>query len=149
MAMLTLLHLLSCTVGLGLSKNMPVPKDVPSPTLYDNFLQNTKTNFSACSSFPLTELSGEPLQEYCHVAPPSKNEVNNSQWWAQPQHRPQLLCYSLFMTVWSVCLHSETKVRRPIKSVLIPDMDASAIVLVGGRVVNPDSMNGFTNLPLH
>jgi hypothetical protein len=117
MAMLTLLHLLSCTVGLGLSKSKPVSTDVS--TLYDNFLQNTLSNFSACTSFPLTELSGEPLQEYCHVTPPSKNEVNNSQWLAQPQHRPQLLCYSLFMTVWSVCLHSETKVRRPIKSVLI------------------------------
>jgi hypothetical protein len=138
MARLTLLHLLSCTVGLGLSKNMPVSTEVP--TLYDNFLQNTKTNFSTCTSFPLTELSGEPLQEYCHVTPPSKSEVNDSQWWAQPQHRPQLLCYSLFMTVWSVCLHNETKVRRPIKSVFIRDMDASAIVLVGGgRAVNPDS----------
>ena len=109
---LALLHLLSSSVGVTFSKSSPEP-----PTLYENFIENSQKNFSSCTIFPLGELLGaeSDLEDYCSVAPTAQENWNSSLWLEQEKNRPSLLCYSLFMTVWTVCLQNESKVTVVIR----------------------------------
>ena len=112
MVKLTLRHLLTATVCL-----VPVPipvlgKAVNKVTLYDNFIKSSQGNFSKCTSYPLAEVSSPELADYCSIVSPSSVDFNDTAWLAQPKNRPSLLCYSLFMTVWSVCLQNDKKVKE-------------------------------------
>jgi hypothetical protein len=103
----SLFNLLLFGVGLASAKSLPA---APS-SLYQNFLENTKQNFSSCTSFPLGELGDRGLAEYCEISAPAAENVNSSSWLERKENRRALLCYSLFMTVWSVCLQNASQVR--------------------------------------
>lgn len=140
MAGVSLLYLLLSSssfcllVGLVLGKppgSPPLP-----PSLYQNFLENTRANFSSCTSFPLGELAGNGLGEFCDVAPPSGPSVTDNRWLEKEENRPSLLCYSLFMSVWTVCLQDATKVNVS----AIP-LEEANFCTVASKLVVPKNCN--------
>jgi hypothetical protein len=79
------------------------------PSIYDNFVRNN-ANFTNCSAFPVAELVSQELEAFCSVPPPAPKNVNETRWLAKKENRAPVLCYTLFMTVWSLCLQKDSKV---------------------------------------